>query len=80
MVFLLTCKNEEDPIKNESARGLTRLCIIFSDTQEQSVVDSGRNSKSSKLLWFSFLHVPARNEEDPIKNEGAGMLTTVFPL
>ena len=29
MVVLLTCKNEEDLIKNEGARVLTRLSIIF---------------------------------------------------
>ena len=35
MVVLLTCKNEEDPIKNEGARVLTRLYVVFSDTQGQ---------------------------------------------
>ena len=29
IVVLLTCKNEEDPIKNEGARVLTRLYIVF---------------------------------------------------
>ena len=33
MIVLLTCKNEEDPIKNEGTRVLTRLSINFSDTQ-----------------------------------------------
>ena len=59
MVVLLTCKNEEDPIKNEGARVLTRLYFNFSDTQgqltPQSVVESGRNLNSSKLLWLSLL-------------------------
>ena len=35
MVFLHTSKNEEDPIKNEGARVLTRLYVIFSDAQGQ---------------------------------------------
>ena len=35
IVVLLTCKNEEDPIKNEGARVLTRLFIVFSDAQGQ---------------------------------------------
>ena len=35
MVVLLTCKNEEDPIKNEGARKLTRLYVVFSDAQGQ---------------------------------------------
>ena len=46
IVALLTCKNEEDPIKNEGARVLTRLYIVFSDTQGQltqkSAVDSAK--------------------------------------
>ena len=35
MVVLLTCKNETVPIKNEGARVLTRLYVVFSDPQEQ---------------------------------------------
>ena len=35
MVVLVTCQNEEDPIKNESARVLTTLNINFSDAQGQ---------------------------------------------
>ena len=62
MIVLLTCKNEEDLIINEGARVLTRLYIDFSNAQgqltPQSVVESGRNSNSSKLLWLSLL--PAR--------------------
>ena len=54
MVVLHTCNNEEDPIENEDARVLTRLYVIFSDAQGQlapkSVVESYRNSNSSKLL------------------------------
>ena len=45
MVVLFTCKNEEDPIKNEGARMVTRLCVYFSDAQGKvtpwSVVRSG---------------------------------------
>ena len=33
MVVLVTCKNEEDPIKDEGSRVLTTLYIIFSDAQ-----------------------------------------------
>ena len=62
MVVLITCKNEEDLIKNESARVLTTLNINFSDTQGQInlelVVVSGRNLNSSKLSCMSSL--PAR--------------------
>ena len=54
MGFLIACKNEEDPIKNEGARVVTTLFIDFSDTQGQltpkSVMESCRNSNPSKLL------------------------------
>ena len=62
MVVLVTCKNEEDPIKNEGARVFTTLYINFSDVQGQItlelVVVSGRNLYSSKLSCISSL--PAR--------------------
>ena len=62
MVVLLTCKNKEDPIKNEGARVFTTIYIDFSDAQGQitleSVVVSGRNLNTSKLLCMSSL--PAR--------------------
>ena len=62
MVVLLTCKNEEDPIKNRGARVFTTLYIKFSDVQGQIslvfVVVSGRNSNPSKILCMSSL--PAR--------------------
>ena len=54
MVVLHTCKNEEDPIKNEGDRVLTRLYVVFSDAQGQLTtkleVEICRNSNSSKLL------------------------------
>ena len=62
MVVLVTCKNEEDPIKNEGARLFTTLYINFSDAQGQItlelVVVSGRNLNSFKLSCMSSL--PAR--------------------
>ena len=54
IVVLVTCKNEEDPIKNEGARVLTSLLFDFSDSQGQltpkSAVEFRRNSNTSKLL------------------------------
>ena len=137
MVVLVTCKNEEDPIKNEGERVLTTLYINFSDAQGQItlelVVVSGRNLNSSKPSCMSLLPVRMRMidikmkeldcsqdfahykygdfsrrsradnsavlgpnfelvrdvmdvlvtckyEEDPIKNEGARVLTKFSPL
>ena len=53
MDLLVACKTEEDLIKNEGARVVTTLFIIFSDAQgeltQKSVMESCRNSNSSKL-------------------------------
>ena len=62
MVVLVTCKNEDDPIKTKDNKELTSLCVDFLDAEgqlaPQSEVESRRNSNSSKLLWLSLL--PAR--------------------
>ena len=59
MDVLITCKYEEDPIKNEGARVVTTLYINISDAQGQiTLVVSGRNLNSSKLSCMSSL--PAR--------------------
>ena len=62
MVVLLSCKNEEDRIKNRGARVFTTLYINFSEMQGQItlelVVVSGRNLSSSKISCGSSL--PAR--------------------
>ena len=59
MGFLVACKNEEDPIKNDGARVVTTLFINFSDTQGEltlkSVMESCPNSNSSELLWLVLL-------------------------
>ena len=62
MVVLLTCKNEEDLIKNRGARVFTTLYVNFSDAQGRKTLElvavSGQNLNSSKLLCMSSL--PAR--------------------
>ena len=69
MGVLVTCKNEEDPIKNEGARVVTTLFIDFSHAQGQltpkSVMESYQNSISSKLLWLVFL--PAKMKKVHLK-------------
>ena len=82
MAVLLICKNEEDLIKNEGARVLTRFYIYFSNTQgqltPQSVVESSR--KFQLFQAFMVVLVTCKNDEDPIKNEGARVLTSFIPL
>ena len=71
MNVLVTCKYEEDPIKNRGARVFTTLYVNFSDAQGQitleSVVVSGRNLKSSKLSWVSSLPARMRMIESKMK-------------
>ena len=59
MNVLVTCKYEEDPIKNEGARVVTTLYSNFSDVQGQItlvlVSVSGRNLNSSKFSCMSSL-------------------------
>ena len=62
MDVLVTCKYEEDPIKNKGARVVTKLYSTFSDAQGQIalvlVSVSGRNLNPSKLSYMFSL--PAR--------------------
>ena len=62
MDVFVTCKYEEDPIKNEVARVVTTLYSNFAEAQQQItlvlVLVSGRNLNSSKLSCMSLL--PAR--------------------
>ena len=71
MNVFVTCKNEEDPIKNEGARMFTTLYINFSDAQGQItlelVVVSGRNLNSSKLSCMSSLPARMRMIESKMK-------------
>ena len=54
MIVLVTCKIEEDPIKNDGARVLTTLYIDFQGQLTlRSMVGFGRISNSSVLLWLS---------------------------
>ena len=81
MVVLHTCKNEEDPIKNEDARVLTRLYVCFFVRRSRaanSEVSGGILPKIEIIQAFIVVLVTCKNEEDPIKNEGARVLTSLF--
>ena len=78
MVVLITFKNEEDPVKPEGARVLTTFSplYVYGDFSKRS-----RAADSTVLgpIWPDFELVQDiivglvtyKNEEDPIKNEGA---------
>ena len=71
MDVLVTCKYEEDPIKNEGAGVLTPLYSKFSDTQGQItlelVVVSGRHLNPYKLSCMSSLPAKMRMIESKMK-------------
>ena len=71
MDVLVTCKNKEDPIKNEGARVFTTLYSNFSDAQGQItlelVVVSGQNLNSYTLSCMSSLHARMRMIESKMK-------------
>ena len=70
MVFLVTCKNEVDPIKNEGA-SVHNIIQQFLDAQGQItlelVVVSGRNLNSFKLSCLSSLPARMRMIESKMK-------------
>ena len=80
IVVLLTCKNEEDPIKNEGARVLTRLLNIRCSRAGNPAVGGGIPPKFELIQAFMVVLVTWKNKEDPIKNEEARVLTAFLPL
>ena len=76
MDVLVTCKDEEDPIINEGARVLTRLNDVFfkHSRATNSEVSGGILAKYELIQAFIVVLVTCKNEEDPIKNEGARVL------
>ena len=81
MVVLHTCKNDEDPIKNEDARVLTRLYVIFRPSRAANSEVSGVILPKFELIQaFIVVLVTSKNEEVPIKNEGARVLTRLYDV
>ena len=78
MVVLHTCKNEEDPNKNEDTRLPTRLCRFFRRSAANSEVSSGILPKFVLIQAFIVVLVTCKYEEDPIKNKGSRVLTSLL--
>ena len=70
MVVPHTCNNEEDLIKNEGARVLTRLYDIFFSCSRatHSEGSGGILPKFELIQAFIVVVITCKNEEDPIKN------------
>ena len=71
MVILVTCKNEEDPIKNEGTRVLTRY-DDFSYTQGQLTRQSELESSFygyTRLRWHKIVVSLNKKEEEYIEKK-----------
>ena len=82
MAILVTCKYEEDLIKIEGAKVATTQNNDFSNTQGQLTPHCQRSDLveiRTHPRYYSSL-VTCKNEEDPMKNRGARVATTFFPL
>ena len=78
MDVLVTCKYEEDPIKNEGARVVTTLYSNFSDADNSGI---GVGIWPTFELIQAFMHVLVTcKNEDCFKNEGARVFTRFLPL
>ena len=77
IVVLVTCKNEEDPIKNEGARVPTSLLFDFfrRSGAANSEVSGGILPKFELIQAFIVVLVTCKNEEDPIKSANK-----IFPI
>ena len=85
MHVLDTSKNEEDPIKNEGARVFTTFLPlkVYLDFSRRS---RAANSAVLGPIWPIFelvrdvmdVLVICKYEEDPIKNEGARVVITLY--
>ena len=72
MAVLLTCKNEKDPIKNEGKAANKIIHQFFRGSwAANSAVSGGIRPKFKLIQVFMVVLVTCKNEEDPIKNEGA---------
>ena len=92
MAVLFICKNEEDTIKNEGSRLLAANKIFpiklfevygnfFKHSRAANSAVLGRIGLKFKLvLDFKVVPPACKNEEDPIKNEGARVLTKLYIL
>ena len=79
MAVLHTCNNEENPIKNIDTRVLTRLCVFFRRSRAaNSKVSGGILPKFELIQAFIVVLLTCKNEEDPIKNGGARVLTSLL--
>ena len=81
MVVLVTCKNEEDPIKNEGARVVTTLSNQFLRCSRvaNAIIGDGILTEFKLIQAFTIVLIH-KNEYDLKKNESTRVVTTDIPL
>ena len=81
MVVLHTCKNEKNLIKMKGLECLQDYDFFFGrSAATYCEVSGGILPKFELIHAFMIVHVTGKNERDPIKNEGARVLTRFSPL
>ena len=84
MVVLVTCKNEEDPIKIEDARVVTTMLhypsILRCSRAANSLIDDGILTKFKLIQAFIVVLLICKNEYDLFKLESTRVVTTFLPL
>ena len=82
MVILVTCKYEEDPIKNEGARVVTTLKNQFLSRSRaaNSIIGDGILTKLKHIQAFIVVLLICKYKEDPFKIESTREVNTFLPL
>ena len=82
MVVQVTCKNEEDSIKNEGTKVATRLYADFfrRSRADNSIVNGVIWQKFELIQAFMHVLITCKNEEEQIKNEGPHLATSYITL
>ena len=82
MVVLVTCKNDENPFKNESTRVLTTFLPLYVYGDFFRCLRAANSADPGQILpnfepiqTFITVLVTCKNEEDPMKNGRARVLT-----
>ena len=77
MVVLFTCKNEEDPIKKESARMVTTLNIDVQTLNSSYLRSQCWGWPKFKIIQtLMVVLVTCKNKKDPFKTDGARVVIT----
>ena len=80
MVVLVTCKNEEDPIKNEGARGHNIINQFLRCSRVvNSIIGDGILTEFKLIQAFIVVLLICKNEYDLLKNESTRVVTTILP-